>query len=164
MQNIVSKLNQILSEGAPYRESFWKNWLLVVDLLLLFGFSLFLTVWPDWWPDCAVEFEIFSPPREDLRFRLLLLGLAGGNLLTSLLCEMFLADVLVSKLSRRKQNKHQQISRALRSQPDWPQLNTSEVEASSQPSLAASSHHENVKIEEVRQETRTRAFGSLFSL
>ena len=97
-----------------------------------------------------------------MTFRLLLLALVGGNLLTSLFCEIFLADVLVNKLSRRKQNKHQQISKALRSQPDWPQLTTLEVEAS-QPSLA-SSHFENVKIEEVRQETRTRAFGSLFSL
>ena len=123
---------------------------------------MFLTVWPDWWPDCAVEFEIFSPPREDMTFRLLLLALVGGNLLTSLFCEIFLADVLVNKLSRRKQKKHQQISKALRSQPDWPHLTTCEVEAS-QPSLA-SSHYENVRIEEVRQETRKRAFGSLFSL
>ena len=156
------KINGILCEGAPYRESFWKNWLLVVDILLLFGFSLFLTVWPDWWPDCAVEFEIFSPPREDLMFRLLLLALAGGNLVSSLLCEMFLADVLVNKLSRRKLNKHQEITRELRSRPDWPQLTTSSVETS-QTGLVSSPRHQDVKIEEVRQETRTRAFGSLFS-
>ena len=124
---------------------------------------MFLTVWPDWWPDCAVEFEIFSPPREDIIFRLLLLALAGGNLLTSLFCEMFLADVLVNKLSRRNQNKHQQISRALRSQPDWPQLTTSSEVEPSQPGLVSSPQHQLVKIEEVRQETTTRAFGSLFS-
>ena len=134
----------------------------MVDLLLLVGFNVFLTVWPDRWPDCAVEFEIFSPPRQDLTFRLLLLALAGGNLLTSLFCEMFLADVLVNKLSRRKQNKHQQISRELRSRPDWPQLTTSEVEPS-QSGRVSSPRQQEVKIEEVRQETRTRAFGSLFS-
>ena len=128
----------------------------------MFGFNLFLTVWPDWWPDCAVEFEIFSPPREDMIFRLLLLALAGGNLVSSLFCEIFLADVLVNKLSRRKLNKHQQITRELRSRPDWPQITTAEVETS-QTGLVSSPHHPDVKIEEVRQETRTRAFGSLFS-
>ena len=113
-----------------------------------------------------MEFEIFSPPRSDITFRLLLLALAGGNLLTSLFSEIFLADVLVNKLSRRKQKKYQEISRALRAQPDWPPLTTSEVETS-QPglvsSLASSPQHQDVKIEEVRKETRTRAFGTLFS-
>ena len=135
----------------------------MVDLLLLVGFNVFLTVWPDRWPDCAVEFEIFSPPRQDLTFRLLLLALAGGNLLTSLFCEMFLADVLVNKLSRRKENKHHQISRELRARPDWPQLTTSEVETS-QTDLGSPQEPQEVKIEQVRQETRTRAFGSLFSV
>ena len=135
----------------------------MVDLLLLVGFNVFLTVWPDRWPDCAVEFEIFSPPRQDLTFRLLLLALAGGNLLTSLFCEMFLADVLVNKLSRRKENKHHQISRELRARPDWPLLTTSEVETS-QTDLGSPQEPQEVKIEQVRQETRTRAFGSLFSV
>ena len=108
----------------------WKNWLLVVDILLLFSFSVFLTIWPDWWPDCAVEFEIFSPPREDMMFRWILLALAAANLLVSLFCEMFLADVLVNKLARRKQNKHQEISKVTESPPCWPELAWDEGEPS----------------------------------
>ena len=138
--------------------------MLVVDILLLFGFNLFLTIWPDWWPDCAVEFEIFSPPREDMRFRWLLVALAGANLLASVFCERFLADVLVTKLNFSKEKKHQEISKVLRSNPSWPEITEIKTEVEQSELVNQQAGQETVKIEGVRQELSTQAFGSLFSI
>ena len=148
-------------QGAPYRETFWKNWLLMLDILLLFGFNLFLTVWPDWWPDCAVEFEIFSPPRTDITFRLLLLALVAGNLLASLSCERLLADVLVTRLFRGKDKKHQEIGKILESKSNWPEI--ADESDGDKIDFIREPGRDEVKIEQVIKDTRTRAFGSLFS-
>ena len=58
------------SKGAPYRQSFFKNFPLIVDIVILTGFCVFLTIWPDWWPDCAMEFEQFTSPVNTMTFRL----------------------------------------------------------------------------------------------
>ena len=108
------------AKGKPYRESFYKNIRLVVDILLLTGFSLFLTVWPDLWTACGQEFESFAVPSQS--FRWMLVGMAGVNLALSLLCEMFLADVVVRRLARSQHKKHEVLSRELEARPDWPPL------------------------------------------
>ena len=108
-----------------------------------------------------MEFEIFSPPREDFTFRLLLLALVAGNLLASLSCERLLADVLVARLYRGKDKKYQEISKILKLKPNWPEI--AEESEGNKIDFNRESGREDVKIEQVTQETRTRAFGSLFS-
>ena len=60
----------VFSKGAPYRQSFFKNFPLIEDIVVLTGFCVFLTIWPDWWPDCAMEFEQFTSPDNTMTFRL----------------------------------------------------------------------------------------------
>merc|ERR1712150_183466 len=114
------------------------------------------------WPDCAVEFEIFSPPREDMRFRLILLALVAGNLVASLSCEMFLADVLVTKLFRGKEKKHEEVIRAFQFDPTCPQLSW-ELGGlvQGEESERETRGEEDVKMEQVPQQSRITAFRSL---
>jgi len=110
------------SKGYPYRESFFKNLPLLVDILLLTAFCLFLTLWPEAWPACQKHYELFAPPSEDMTFRLVILAMIGANLVSSLFCEMVVSDVLVSRLARSNDKKHEQINKKLASMPEWPPL------------------------------------------
>merc|ERR1712106_820292 len=82
------------SKGYPYRESFFKNLPLLVDILLLTAFCLFLTLWPEASPACQKHYELFAPPSEDMTFR----------------------------LARSNDKKHEQINKKLASMPEWPPL------------------------------------------
>jgi len=121
------------SKGYPYRESFLKNLPLLVDILLLTTFCLFLLIWPESWKACQVHYELFAPPQEDMTYRLIILAMVGGNLVISLFCEMVLSDLVVSKLARSNDKKHEKINKELDTRPDWPPLSTDmervEVEA-----------------------------------
>eukprot|EP00092_Neocalanus_flemingeri_P015419 GFUD01016687.1.p1 GENE.GFUD01016687.1~~GFUD01016687.1.p1 ORF type:complete len:1358 (+),score=448.86 GFUD01016687.1:946-5019(+) len=121
------------SKGYPYRESFLKNLPLLVDILLLTAFCLFLTVWPESWNACQIHYELFAPPQEDTTYRLVILAMVGGNLVLSLFCEMFVSDVVVSKMARSGDKKHEKINLELSKRPEWPPLSTdterTEVEA-----------------------------------
>ena len=89
----------LFTQGQPYRENFYKNLPLMLDMFLLIGFNLFLSIWPDYWPACAQEFELFAPPRQFMTFRWLLLAIVAANLVASLLCETIISDNLIGKIS-----------------------------------------------------------------
>ena len=111
------------SKGPPYRQSLYQNFPLVGDIIIVTGFAMFLTVWPDWWTKCAVEFEQFAGPREDMTFRWILLSLGAANLVCSVVTEMWGADVVV-KRCERSHKKHEQIIRELDTRHDWPPLSS----------------------------------------
>jgi len=110
------------SKGYPYRESLLKNLPLLVDILLLTTFCVFLTLWPEGWPSCQRHYELFTPPQEDMTFRLVVLALVGANLLISLFCEIVGADMIVSKLARNLDKTHEKINKELSNMHDWPPL------------------------------------------
>ena len=92
---------------------------------------MFLTLWPDSWPACAQEFEIFAPPQEGTwlqrkQFRLLILALVTANLLASWICEDVLTDKVIGNIDTGKPKKYETITKELRRKPDWPPL-TDEV-------------------------------------
>ena len=97
-----------------------KNFPLVIDIILLVAFNIYLSIWPDWWPACAQEFEIFAPPRSDMTFRVLILAMVSANLVASLLCEMVLADIVINNISSGNEKKYEIFSRELTKRHDWP--------------------------------------------
>ena len=97
-----------------------------------------------------------------MRFRLILLALVAGNLVASLSCEMFLADVLVTKLFRGKEKKHEEVIRALQFDPTCPQLSW-ELGGQGDESEGVTRGEEDVKMEQVTQQSRITAFRSLLS-
>jgi len=110
------------SKGHPYRDSFFKNLPLLIDILLLTAFSLFLLVSPESWSACQHHYELFPPPSEDMTFRLMLVAMVAANLVSSLLCEMFLSDILVNKLARKADKKYIAIDKELVKRSEWPPL------------------------------------------
>ena len=117
------------SKGAPYRQSFYKNLPLVLDIVCLTGFCVYLTIWPDWWSSCALEFESFAPPQEDMTFRWMLLAMVGANLVFSILFETLVADRLVRKYYRSSVKKHEMIISALDAEyrDSWPPVTSEDA-------------------------------------
>lgn len=93
-----------------------------MDILLLVAFNVFLSIWPDSWPACAQEFEIFSPPSDEMTFRWLLLAMVGANFVASWLCEFVLTDKVIGNIDTGKPKKYELISKQLKTKPDWPPL------------------------------------------
>jgi len=112
------------SKGYPYRESFFKNLPLLIDILILTTFCLFLTISPESWNACMLHYELFPPPPEYMTYRLVILAMVGGNLVISLFFEMVVSDAVVSKMARSSDRKHEQINRELDERPDWPPLSS----------------------------------------
>ena len=149
------------AKGKPYRQSFYKNTPLMVDIAILTAACLFLTVWPDLWTLCGQEFESFAPP--SMSFRWMLVGLAAVNLVLSLLCEMFLTDVLVNRLARRSDRKHEQLHRELSARQDWPPLSTESHHL--KPPVRGSSEHLDRQVvitETEAAKPKEKVFDSLF--
>jgi hypothetical protein len=112
------------AKGAPYRQRFYRNIPLIVDLFIVASFSLYLTVHPHepfiWYP--VIGFELFLPPPEHLYFRLYIIALVAANAVVALFCEVVVADIFVQRLSRRKNKKYNIIEDEMNSKLDWPPL------------------------------------------
>ena len=129
------------AKGAPYRETFYKNFPLILDVVLLTAFCVYLTIWPDWWTSCALEFESFAPPQNDMTFRWVLMGMVGANLVISILFETLVADGLVRKCDKSSVKKHETINQALDTEfrDSWPPLTSEDAGNLSSGLTAASS-------------------------
>ena len=57
------------AKGFPYRQIFLKNIFLMLIIMILTGWGIFLTVWPDTWPACAWLFQLFASPADNIGFR-----------------------------------------------------------------------------------------------
>ena len=152
------------SKGAPYRRSLVRNLPLLADILFLSAFCLFLTVGSEVWQACQLHYELFSPPREDVGFRLGLLAMVAANLALSLLTEIFLADKLVSRIARRSDKMYEQINKELSCRPDWPPLTVTEDQFDSVGGDTRTAEEEQVVITgtDIARPTN-QAFDSLFS-
>ena len=112
------------AKGAPYRQRFYRNIPLIVDLFFIVAFSLYLTVHPHepfiYYP--VIGFELFLPPAEHLHFRLYIIALVVANAVIALFCEVVVADMFIQRLSRRKNKKYNIIEDEMNSKLDWPPL------------------------------------------
>ena len=157
----------VFSKGAPYRQSFYRNFPLIVDIIVLTVFCLFLTIWPDLWQKCGVSFESFAPPDDQMTWRWLLMALVTGNLVVSLLTEMFLADKLLVKIVKGRPKKHDLINQELESRhSSWPPLSPANIHTGV---VRASSSETNmvtkdaVEIVDAGMARPNKAFECLFS-
>ncbi|XP_053378783.1 polyamine-transporting ATPase 13A3-like isoform X2 [Mercenaria mercenaria] len=113
------------SKGAPYRKHMFSNYLFLLNIVLCFAFSFWLTVYPiDW----MVEFFELQPP-PSVSYRLVFFGVAIINCILSILLETFLLDhaVIREKFRRMKERwfpslkfEYSAIEEEIVSTPGWP--------------------------------------------
>ena len=153
----------VFSKGAPYRQSFYKNFPLIVDIIALSAFCLFLTIWPDLWQACGVSFESFAPPAEYMGWRWLLMALVVGNLAVSLIFEMFLTDKYLVKYVQGRPKKHDLINHELESRQDWPPLSPANLDTGVAVSTENMESKDQVEIVGAGMARPNKAFQCLFS-
>lgn len=156
----------VFSKGAPYRQSFYKNFPLIADIAVLAAFCLFLTVWPDFWTECGESFESFAPPLEHFSWRWWLMLLVAGNFIISLSCEMFISDKLLAQHVRSKPKKHSLINQELDRQHDWPPLSPDHTNFDRTRTVSSDNivkMTDQVKIVDQAGVSPDQAFDSLFS-
>ena len=92
----------------------------------------------------------------------MILALVVGNLVSSVLCESVVADVVVKKLANKRDKKHELINKELDDRSDWPPLSPDDP----RPILGSSSEHLDGQDQVVIMKTdmtKTKAFESLLS-
>jgi len=114
----------VFAKGAPYRKSIFHNFPIMIDIAVLCAFCIYLVLDPApiFISGFIVGFELFLPPDSDFRFRLILLGLVGANCLVCLLWEAVVTDVIVTKVTKHKQQVYDHIEDQLEDRKDWPPL------------------------------------------
>jgi len=154
------------SKGTPYRQNFYKNIPLLLDLLALGSFSLFMSVWPDFWPACAKYFEQFAPPLEYFEFRWYIVALVAANLVCSVFTESVLANIVVKRMVSGNKKKHELIDRELDSRRDWPPLSPDTPDLTPKGSGSSESIDGQGRVlimKSDKAESKDRAFESLLS-
>lgn len=122
------------SKGAPYRRNMFTNYLFLLNLVLCFAFSFWLTVYPlDW---MAEFFELQMPP--SVTYRLVFFGVAIINCFLSIILETFLLDhtVIREKFRRYKERcfpslkfEYKSIEDEIVSTPGWPPVGGDPISA-----------------------------------
>ncbi|XP_041377878.1 probable cation-transporting ATPase 13A3 [Gigantopelta aegis] len=111
------------SKGPPFRKPIWTNYPFLIDILILFGFSTFLLMYPVQ----AVEdfFEMKPLHEKPMTFRLYLFGLAVGfavvsNILEVIIVESALLKPLYRACKRRQKTLTYKAIQKQLNTSDWP--------------------------------------------
>lgn len=153
------------AKGAPYRTHLFYNIPLLADIVVLTSFSLYLTISPHvvFISGFITGFELFHPPEEFMNFRLELIGLAAANLVASVFCELVVADILVKKIIKKKNQFYDRLEKELKNKPDWPPLSDSSATSAPPTFVAEISNRNHVIITEKGISDPSDAFDNLFS-
>jgi len=114
----------VFAKGAPYRKSIFHNLPIMLDIAALSAFCIYLVLDPArvFISGFMTGFELFLPPDNDFRFRLILLGLVAANCLVCLVWEAVVTDTIIGKVARPKKQLYDHIEDQLESRKDWPPL------------------------------------------
>ncbi|KAJ8686408.1 hypothetical protein QAD02_022202 [Eretmocerus hayati] len=118
----------VFSRGEPYRRALYSNLGFVMSILVTLCLCIYVTVWPAVWVASLLKLKM--PPV--LNWRLVVLGLAGANLVASLVLERLIVEwamerKLKPKLYRpdKSSKPHQRLEHQLReleAAREWPKL------------------------------------------
>ena len=110
------------AKGTPYRKNIFYNIPMMIDIIVLTAFCLYITIDPHqvFITGFIIGFEFFLPPVEYFNYRLVLVGLAVANLFSCLLFEALIADLLLNKLLKRRNQTYDLLEEELVTKPDWP--------------------------------------------
>lgn len=117
----------VFSKGYPYRKSIFTNFGFVISIIVVTGFSVYLTIDPI--EEIANFFDLSLP--EDFDFRLILLAFSAAYFIIGLLVEHIIVDELFFRRLRFKfhnvdksKSKYLAIERDMNRETNWPTLNS----------------------------------------
>ncbi|XP_050414163.1 polyamine-transporting ATPase 13A3 isoform X2 [Patella vulgata] len=117
------------AKGAPFRKTIFSNYLFLMNLLICFAVSLWLTIYPTDYFAGVMELSPFP----EITFRLIFVGIGVANFAVSLLLEMFLIDnvLIVRKCKgsctccKASDYDYTVIEKEIEDDPTWPPLDPS---------------------------------------
>ncbi|XP_052278090.1 polyamine-transporting ATPase 13A3-like isoform X1 [Dreissena polymorpha] len=122
----------IFSKGKPYRKSMFTNYAFLVNLIIVFGVTAWLNIYPT---DAVAEFfELQMPP--DVPYRFIFLGVGFINLLLCLLLETFVLDshfmtvTVQNKLERilpGARPRYEEVESLLQANSTWPPVTSEDL-------------------------------------
>ncbi|KAL3862276.1 hypothetical protein ACJMK2_008257, partial [Sinanodonta woodiana] len=123
----------VFSKGKPYRNTIFSNPLFLGNLVACLALSVWLTVYPTEPVADFFDFEMFP----SIRYRCIILGVAGINFLLSLFLEMFILDskfitktcqdFIDKRCCSSDKQSYLTLGEMLKNDPSWPPATTSEA-------------------------------------
>ncbi|XP_065171790.1 polyamine-transporting ATPase 13A3-like isoform X2 [Atheta coriaria] len=137
----------VFSKGAPYRESIFSNYGLLISAILMAAFSVYMALDPMPWLQDVFELEL----AQEMRFRVYLLLYAGAHFLAAIAAEVIIVEHCLFKKMRDKcadssKRKFIAIERELQRDSKWPPL-TSHFHSAASPMTPLPSCEAEIVIE-----------------
>ncbi|XP_075218287.1 polyamine-transporting ATPase 13A3-like isoform X2 [Lycorma delicatula] len=104
----------LYSRGKPHRQSFYKNWLMLIIFVLLVIFTTILTLYPPDKLSNAFEMEIWTPRESHFRIWLIILSLI--HFIISFFIETIFAEKMATQFLKNKNKLHKKKYKAIEDQ------------------------------------------------